>query len=242
MRWIVGRAWASSGTEGRRATTRLIIAFALIRNQGRRSISLASQTHFCRKWVRLARLAEHVHVVWSLCSEVVLCGHMPFNGPLNSSTSSMPCSIFCPALTQSVFSLFYALCSITFVSTLPFLLHCLWGLSHVTLRTRWFHINDPVAKLWEHDSVSSLDSHWKHGCETAKKYMCVFKFFMMRLLLNVAIYSTTYEYIHTSYIHTYTACIQHSLNHYLNHHCHSWWVSEYHAPLRLHSTQTQTQE
>ena len=81
-----------------------------------------------------------------------------------------------------------AACSVTFAL---FLLRCLWGLLQVT-STQHCHIDNPrhftFRTQWFQPTSASLYQlllylHWEHGCETDKKYTCIFQFIIMRLLL-----------------------------------------------------------
>ena len=126
-------------------------------------------------------------------------------------TRSMPCSSFCPGLTHTICILLLSCFSsvtqsVMFESMFPFLLCCLQGLSWVTDNRIVLYRLPPKLNfentmvLYQHPL--GLDLHWEHGCETAKKYTCIFNFSQREFCYWI--YGTTYEYIHTD-----TAWVQH---------------------------------
>ena len=135
---------------------------------------------------------------------------------ISSCTSSTPRSIFCPGLTQSVFFLLCcfssAAWSVTFDSMLPFLLCCLWGPSHATLRARWCHTDDPQSftprARWFHINYL-LDLRWEHGwdCREIHVHIIFHSQCDYRYSTNTSVFTVR---IHTyMYIHTDTTCVQH---------------------------------
>ena len=115
-------------------------------------------------------------IIWTLAIVAATCCHYEGTWMLETRCA-LSCLILCLSFSPPLFVVSFA---DSFENTIvPY------QQPPKPLRTQWFHINYHVEK---------------HGCETAKKCMCIFKFFTMRVLLfnkYGCIYCTTYKYIHT---------------------------------------------
>ena len=129
-----------------------------VTNQGRWNISLASLTHFCRKWVRLARLAEHVHIVRYLCLAVVSCAWPhPIQRPPQQLHEQHALLYFIVLHLLILCSLYSVLCALSHL-----FLHFLFSffvceVYHMSLREHVGSISTTLRQSYKnmmHDSIS----------------------------------------------------------------------------------------